>query len=575
MGFLGMAKDQGPASTGDFTAATSQQGWDNQNAALFNTNLNRADQVGPGGSLTWSVDANGRPVQTYALSSGQQGLYDSAQNMAAGIGQLGMNSVRQGQSLFASPVSQDGPWYGAGAASKASQAGVQYESQQSRSPDGSIAGNENVPAAAPAVATPAAPTATTSNTPLGQVTAGQAAASGQAETAQAQAALATLTNAGPAAQGQASAASAGGSIQRTFDQSGVRALPGAIDDTSRKRVEDAIMSRINPQYQNDESALRTRLLNSGIEVGTDAYNREMNNFSQRLNDARMQAVLAGGQEESRQVGLVQGLNQQEYQHALQTGQFAQSADTNMSNNQTQASIANAQLGTQASLANAGFLNQNNLANAAAANDTSRFNAGQSNSIGLANASQTNAANQYNLGQTNSVNLANAGFLTNANTASAGNATNASINAAHDAASLKASQNAAGASMAASAGAQALQSRALDSANHMQNITEQLAIRDQQLQEMQAFQEMSRPGGQQFGNYYTGGSASPTPTLQGLQASANNFGNQNTQANNNAGYAAGLINAVGNVNWGGLANSLGNFFSSPNTAVPDDTSIWTT
>ena len=59
-----------------------------------------------------------------------------------------------------------------------------------------------------------------------------------------------------------------GNIQRTFDTSGVRALPGNIDDASRKRVEEAIMSRIQPGSTADEQALRTRLLNSGIEVGT-------------------------------------------------------------------------------------------------------------------------------------------------------------------------------------------------------------------------------------------------------------------------------------------------------------------
>lgn len=147
-----------------------------------------------------------------------------------------------------------------------------------------------------------------------------------------------------------------GSIQNSFDTSGVRALPGTIDDTSRKRVEDAIMSRLNPQYQSDEQALRTRLLNSGIEVGTDAYNKEMDNFGRRLNDARMQAVLAGGQEESRQVGLQQGLQAQEFDQAHKKGVFGQNADIASASNALQAAginnqaalgMYNAQLAAQA------------------------------------------------------------------------------------------------------------------------------------------------------------------------------------------------------------------------------------
>jgi len=136
-------------------------------------------------------------------------------------------------------------------------------------------------------------------------------------------------------------------LQTEVNMTGVRQLPGQIDDASRKRVEEALMSRINPQYQADEQALRTRLLNSGIEVGTDAYNREMNNFGQRLNDARMQAVLAGGQEETRQVGLQQGLQQQEFDQAVGRGRFHNDA----SQMDFSRAFSNAQLQQQAAAIN--------------------------------------------------------------------------------------------------------------------------------------------------------------------------------------------------------------------------------
>lgn len=67
------------------------------------------------------------------------------------------------------------------------------------------------------------------------------------------------------------------------------------DDFSRAQSagQDAIMSRLNPQFARDEEALRTRLINQGIGQGSDAYNREFDLFNQAKNDAMTQAVLQG------------------------------------------------------------------------------------------------------------------------------------------------------------------------------------------------------------------------------------------------------------------------------------------
>lgn len=74
-------------------------------------------------------------------------------------------------------------------------------------------------------------------------------------------------------------------------------------EASRKAVEDAIYSRLNPQMAQAREGLATRLANSGIRVGSAAYDRAMQNQGMTENDARMQAVLAGGQEQSRMAGL--------------------------------------------------------------------------------------------------------------------------------------------------------------------------------------------------------------------------------------------------------------------------------
>jgi hypothetical protein len=66
----------------------------------------------------------------------------------------------------------------------------------------------------------------------------------------------------------------------------------SLDNTA---AQDAIYSRLEPKFAQDEEALRTRLINQGIAPGSEAYNREMNTFNQAKNDARTQAILSGQQ----------------------------------------------------------------------------------------------------------------------------------------------------------------------------------------------------------------------------------------------------------------------------------------
>jgi len=68
----------------------------------------------------------------------------------------------------------------------------------------------------------------------------------------------------------------------------------------RLNVENAILSRVEPQFQRDEAAMRTRLANQGLMPGAEASNADLDTLNRARNDARMQAVLAGGQEQSRQ-----------------------------------------------------------------------------------------------------------------------------------------------------------------------------------------------------------------------------------------------------------------------------------
>ena len=102
---------------------------------------------------------------------------------------------------------------------------------------------------------------------------------------------------------------------------GAPPVQGPVDDASRRRVEEAILSRLEPQFQQDEANLRNRLIASGLEVGSHAYNTELDRLKRSQTDARMQAILAGGTEESRQVGLNAQLQSTAFNQGLQGAQF--------------------------------------------------------------------------------------------------------------------------------------------------------------------------------------------------------------------------------------------------------------
>jgi len=73
----------------------------------------------------------------------------------------------------------------------------------------------------------------------------------------------------------------------------------------RKSVEDAIMSRVQPQYDKQRATLDANLAAQGFNVNTAGYRNAADESNRNLTDARMQAVLAGGQEQSRLAGLDQ------------------------------------------------------------------------------------------------------------------------------------------------------------------------------------------------------------------------------------------------------------------------------
>lgn len=100
----------------------------------------------------------------------------------------------------------------------------------------------------------------------------------------------------------------GQAVSSPYSYAGLPSAP-SYDDVNKLSAhgEEAIMSRLNPQFGRDEETLRSRLVNQGITQGSEAYNNEMNTFNQGKNDARMQAVLGGqsygGNEANQQLAL--------------------------------------------------------------------------------------------------------------------------------------------------------------------------------------------------------------------------------------------------------------------------------
>lgn len=74
----------------------------------------------------------------------------------------------------------------------------------------------------------------------------------------------------------------------------------------RQRVEDALMGRLNTQRDRDMERLRTQLTNQGVNIGTEAYSRALQDFDRTNTDMRTSAILASGQEQSRLLGEARG-----------------------------------------------------------------------------------------------------------------------------------------------------------------------------------------------------------------------------------------------------------------------------
>lgn len=121
-------------------------------------------------------------------------------------------------------------------------------------------------------------------------------------------------------------------LSKPFDTSGMTSyadVPDAINLTEdysadRQRVEDALMQRLNSQFDKDRSAMETRLANQGIRLGGEAYGSAQDDFSRGLTDARLGAILAAGDEQSRMQADNRANRQTEFNSEITAGNFQNS-----------------------------------------------------------------------------------------------------------------------------------------------------------------------------------------------------------------------------------------------------------
>lgn len=94
----------------------------------------------------------------------------------------------------------------------------------------------------------------------------------------------------------------GEATAQPFNYEGLPAAP-EYNDAYRTQQRDQIIQRNQPQMDRDAEALRTRLANQGVTLGTDAWRAAQDDYSRAQNDFRLGADIQSGTAAAQQYGL--------------------------------------------------------------------------------------------------------------------------------------------------------------------------------------------------------------------------------------------------------------------------------
>lgn len=145
-----------------------------------------------------------------------------------------------------------------------------------------------------------------------------------------------------------------------------------FDSSYRDTVATQLMNKMQPVHDYQQRQLETKLSNMGFRPGTEGYNRELNNMSQRQAAERYNALDTAGNEAQRLYNMQMGTAQQGYQQNLGAAQFqnqalGQASALDLANMGAQNQAISQQFGLNQQYANA----QNQLRQQAIAEEAQR------------------------------------------------------------------------------------------------------------------------------------------------------------------------------------------------------------
>lgn len=132
---------------------------------------------------------------------------------------------------------------------------------------------------------------------------------------------------------------------------------GADDfSADRQRYEDAVRARMSPDLAKTRAATETQLIGRGLRPGTAAFNSEMDRIQRGENDASIAAILAGGDEQARMVGMARDAATFGNNAILSRAQFGNDAIAGRFAAENAASLGAAGFRNDAALTGANFEN---------------------------------------------------------------------------------------------------------------------------------------------------------------------------------------------------------------------------
>jgi hypothetical protein len=309
-------------------------------------------------------------------------------------------------------------------------------------------------------------------------------------------------------------------LQRGIDTSQLAAMPVSAGTTGQQ----AILSRVMPQIQQQRQMLETQLANQGIPRGSEAYNRAITEQQQQENDAVQQAALQGLQ-------LDMSARAQGFGERQAAAQFA-----------NQAALGQFGMGTQG----LGLRNQaiaQNFGQGQAAQQMQNQAIAQNQDAALRAYQALLSGQGQSFGQQMDVQAArNAALAQNQNIA-------AQQQQMANAAQLQQYN-------------QALQNAQFGNTALQQSLQQQLALRNQPINEIAALMSGVQVNMPQFQGYQ-GANVAAAPVFAGTQAAGDfaqrNYANQTAAYNAKMGLLSGLAGAAGTAAGGGF---FGNPFGGP-------------